>query len=237
MSKSKLSAKCLLSEIDLSKYNLGTIYHLKVSDIIKLEEIQERKLEDFLLPFLINLNEDNNINLFDLLFVQEEQFSTILLTLLDSLKIFYKTDKIEAYKDSHISINDAKIDRNNYNILCDVIREMFFIIKPQEKEPRIIEVSEENKALLEECLMHEKESEDRKKEQNKKTLHQMITIVASKNQWDYEKVLNMTYYRFLNTCASILNIDNYTTYMRYATSGNFDMKDQKQEHWTEIVGV
>ena len=83
----------------------------------------------------------------------------------------------------------------------------------------------------------QEQKNDQEQEQPIKTLQQIITIVASMSQWNYDMVLDMSYYRFWNTFSSIMGIENYKTYIKYASSGNFDMKDREQKHWTEIVGV
>lgn len=235
------NAKYLLSNMDLSEFDLGTINQLFVKEVI---EMGEQKFSEFLSPFLIDYKPENGIKLFDILFLDNEQMNSILMQLISSLKKLYKTDKIDFNVDEskkiYMKISDAVITRDNFDKLCEVISEMFFIAKPEdETEHKVLQVAEQNKAILEEYLrleeQHKKEMEEINKK-NVKTIHQIVTIVASQCLWDYDKVLDMTYYRLINTYVSIFKIDNYNTYMQYKTSGQFDMKNQNQKHWTEIVG-
>jgi len=233
------NAKFLLKELDFSKEGLGIIIPLTVKEIVELEE---ENFNQFLVPFLYDLSHDTEeIKFFDYLFVKDEQLSKILELLISSLIILYRTDEYEfTVEDNIISIqiSNAKINRNNFGKLCDIIREMYFI-KTKESEDQDIQVAEENKAVLEEYLRlkaeHEKEMEEQAKKDQKNT-HQIITILASQCSWDYDQVLGMTYYRMIITFMSVQQIDVYKTYLKYASSGQFDMKNQKYEHWLNIVG-
>lgn len=233
-------ARYLLSEIDLSEYGLGVISPLNTKEIIK---IKEENLISVITPFLLEFQGNNsNLKLFNYLFNEDEEMNNILIQLLNSLKIIYRTDEVKFELDDSNDINiiiaDASINKNNYDKLCEVICKLFFI-PDKNDEKRAIQVSEANRSVLEEYLRlereHEKEMEEINKK-NQKTLHQIVTIIASECFWDYEKVLNMTYYRLINTYMSMFNKDGWNIYMRYTTSGNFDMKNQKQEYWMDVVG-
>lgn len=229
-------AKFLLNEIDLQNDGLGIIKLLKTKEIIKLGE---DGLNNLLTPFLYECNlEIDDVKFFDFLFLEDEQMKKVLDNLINSLKYIYKTDLIQVLQNIIIINSQIILHRDNFDVLCKTIREMFFI-KPEKKEDKKIEVKEENKAILEEYLRLEQEHQKEMEEQNKKnqkTLHQLVTIVASQRLWDYDKVLNMTYYRLINSIMSIFEIDNYQTFMQYATSGNFDIKNKNIKHWTDTVG-
>lgn len=235
-------AKYLLPKIDLTKHNLGIITPLSVEEVINLEDVG---LSKFLASFLYEkLVTEEDVKFFDYLFIKDEQMSAILAGLLDSLKILYKTDvftfDVDKTNNINILISDANINRDNFDILCKIVREMFFLNSEiEDNTPKVYEVREENKAILEEYLRLEQEAKKEQEELNKKnqkTLHQITTIVASKCLWDFDKVMNMTYYRLIVVFMSIFEIENYTTYMDYVTSGQFDMKNQTQKHWSETVG-
>lgn len=234
-------AKYLLPQIDLTEFNLGIISHFSVREMINFKE---EDYEQFLIPFMYDLSHDTEeIKFFDYLFFEDAQLSKILFSLIKSLQLLYKTKKFDISTDNeimNINIADASINRNNFNRLCEVIREMFFIKpKEQDEENAVYQVSEQNKSILEEYLRlkqeHEKEMEELNKK-NQKTIHQLVTIVASQCLWDFDRVLDMTYYRLIVTYISIAEIDSYVTYIKYHSSGQFDMKNQKQKHWLEIVG-
>ncbi len=236
--------KYLLKEINLSEYGLGTIYPLSAREIINLGE---EGLKNFLAPFLyksVVKDNDEDIRFFDYLFIRDEQMIEVLLSLINSLKVLYRCNDY-TFDDSNpnyikIIISEAKIDRNNFDKLCDIVRDMYFLNQIEEEiDSRTIQVDEANKAILEEYLRLEQEYKKEQEElakKNQKTLHQIVTIVASQCLWDYDKVLEMSYYRLITTYKSIFEIDSYTTYLAYATSGQFDMKNVQQKHWGEIVG-
>lgn len=235
-------AKYLLSEIDFKEHKLGTIIPMATKEYIKLGE---QGINKFLTSFSYEqlVNEDD-IRFFDYLFIEDEQMNKVLVSLLESLKTLYRTDKVSFDADEsgniNILISDANINRDNFDVLCKIVRDMFFIsVKKEDDEPKVYQVREENKAILEEYLRLEQEAKKEQEELNKKnqkTLHQIVTIVASQCLWDFDKVLDMTYYRLIVTYMSIFDIENYTTYMDYVTSGQFDMKNQTQKHWSELVG-
>jgi hypothetical protein len=235
-------AKYLLSEIDFTEHKLGTIIPMATKEYIKLGEQGINKfLTSFSYEQLVN---DDDIRFFDYLFIEDEQMNKVLVGLLESLKILYRTDKVSFDADEsgniNILISDANINRDNFDVLCKIVRDMFFIsVKKEDDEPKVYQVREENKAILEEYLRLEQEAKKEQEELNKKnqkSLHQIVTIVASKCLWDFDKVMNMTYYRLIVCYMSIFEIENYTTYMDYVTSGQFDMKNQTQKHWSELVG-
>lgn len=232
-----LDDRYLLKEIDLSKHNLGTIKPFSTKTVIQLGEDE---LKNFLFPFLFTLKEED---IFDYLFVQDEQAQIILSALVMSLQKLYKTDDCKIDLDEQQKINiiiaEAKINNDNFNLLCSIVRDIFFLNGKEEDKHQVIQVEDKNKAILEEYLRLEAEHKKEMEELNKKhakTLHQIVTIVASQCEWDYDKVLDMTYYRLINTYMSIFKIDSYTTYMQYKTSGQFDMKNYNIKHWVDTVG-
>jgi hypothetical protein len=112
-------------------------------------------------------------------------------------------------------------------------------LKNIKKEERKVTVEhEENNEILQEYLRLRKQQEEENRklaDKNKMTLHDIVTIVASGCQWDYDRVLKMTYYRLMNTYKAIMCIDNYETSMRYHTSYKFDTTNMKIEHWTDSM--
>ena len=232
-----LDDRYLLKEIDLRKHIVGTIKPFSTKTVI---QSGEDELKNFLFPFLFTLKEED---IFDYLFVQDEQAQIILSALVMSLQKLYKTDDCKIDLDEQQKINiiiaEAKINNDNFNLLCSIVRDIFFLNGKEEDKHQVIQVEDKNKAILEEYLRLEAEHKKEMEELNKKhakTLHQIVTIVASQCEWDYDKVLDMTYYRLINTYMSIFKIDSYTTYMQYKTSGQFDMKNYNIKHWVDTVG-
>jgi len=161
-----LDDRYLLREIDLSNHNLGTIKQFSTKEVIQLGE---EELKNFLFPFLFTIKEEN---IFDYLFVRDEQAQIILSALIMSLQKLYKTDEckidLDEQKRINIIIADAKINNSNFNLLCSIVRDIFFLNEKQEEESRSIQVSEENKAILEEYLRLEEEHKKEMEELNKK---------------------------------------------------------------------
>ena len=79
-----LDDRYLLREIDLSNHNLGTIKQFSTKEVIQLGE---EELKNFLFPFLFTIKEEN---IFDYLFVRDEQAQIILSALIMSLFSFIK---------------------------------------------------------------------------------------------------------------------------------------------------
>ena len=148
-----LKDEYLLREIELSD-NLGTIIAPTVKEVLK---IKEENLMNVLYPFFIEPKENNeDIKLFDIFFFKDEndRLTDLLVLLVNALKFIYKNDKVDfdndIYGNINIKISDAKINRDNFNILSETIRDLFFVPKQKEKEKRVIKVTEENKSILEE---------------------------------------------------------------------------------------
>ena len=73
---------------------------------------------------------DEDIRFFDYLFIRDEQMIEVLLSLVNSLKVLYRCNDY-TFDDSNpnyikIIISEAKIDRNNFDKLCDIVRDMYF---------------------------------------------------------------------------------------------------------------
>ena len=252
------NAMFLLPEIDVSKYNLGKIKFLKVREII---HYGDDNLKQLLLPFLYQFfYEVNNPLVFESLLIDNDMSKKMI----DFLKFYYRTEHVKLVfdKDENPKImiisqelnksileNPSDlydfnneiiiIDRNNFEKLSEIICISLFIFKPKEEESQIIQVSEENKAILEDYLKLQTKAKQEEAERNKKNeenlIHQIITIVASNCGWDYEKVLNMTYYQLWNSYLSYIQIDQYQMYMQYKVSPKFEIKDN-QKYWMEVVG-
>lgn len=242
---SVINAKYLLNTINLNEFDLGTIKPPTIAELLDINNNLENALFYILKPFLYELNIPNpEIKFFDVLFINDEQVEEILKELIVSLQILYKTKDFKFHIDDETGMNiliaDAKINRNNFDKLREIIYELFFLKKSQEEqEQRTIQVSEQNKHILEEYLrleaQYKKEMEELKNK-NKKTADQIMLIVASKCNWDYDKVFAMHYYQLITTYMSIVQIDNYETYLKFKSSGQFDMKNYNIKHWFETIG-
>lgn len=252
MSKNHL----LLKEITLE--DIGTIYSPITEQILKMDEEEYNKI---LTPFVLKIDdlkmekeilEQNNIKLgrevtiFDYLFNDD----SIRQEIINSLSFFYKTKEICLYDEGyliyyditdnqyHLRDNSVIISRDNWDKLCNLIKDLVCISNNKEQERKVTVEHEENNAVLEEYLrlMKQKEEDNKKlAENNATTLHDIVTIVASECNWDYDKTLEMTYYRLINSYRAIMSKDNYNANMMYHTSEKFDTSNMKIEHWTDSM--
>lgn len=241
---------------------LGVLISPTVDEITNIDEEVFNKL---LLPFVVelkdlNLNSDflqeaeiklgRPFSIYDYLLLNSQMVSNII----ESLKFFYKNNDVYFYNDITESyfiidyyIKDGQyvprqnafiVSYRNWNELCQWIKSIMCIAK-KEKEERVVTIEhEENREALEEYLRLQKQAEEERKElanKNALSIHDIITIVASQNGWDYDKVHNMTYYQLINSYKAIIKIDNYETSMRYHTSYKFDTGNIKIENWMEAI--
>ncbi len=241
---------------------LGTLIPPTVEEIIDLDEETFNKI---LLPFILelkdlNLNSDflqeaeiklgRPFSIYDYLLLNSQMVSNIV----ESLKFFYKNNDVYFYNDITESyfiidyyIKDGQyvprqnafiVSYRNWGELCDWIKAIMLIKNNKNEERKVVVEHEENKAILEEYLRLQKQAEEERKklaQKNALSIHDIITIVASQNGWDYDKVHNMTYYQLINSYKAIVKIDNYETSMRYHTSYKFDTGNIKIENWMEAI--
>lgn len=240
--------KYLLNKLDLSEFNLGVIIPLTVEEVLSLECVvlyeDFTKFNNLLLPFVTVVDIDKLFNYS--YFGSDEEIRIVLVTLVESLKVLYRTEEIEVKYDKEynieICISDVVINKSNFEILRKEVKGMFVIDPDIGETSKAIAVSEENRHILEEYLrleeQYKKDMEEinKDKNKNKTTLHQIVMVVASQCLWDYEKVMKMTYYRLINSYVSIFKIDEYETYIKHKASGQFDMKNYEVKHWGEVIG-
>jgi hypothetical protein len=134
--------------------------------------------------------------------------------------------------------DSVMITHQNWDELSKLIKDLMHISNNKKEERKVTIEDESNRELLEEYLRlkRRQEEEERKlAEKNRLTLHDIIIIVASDKQWDYDGVLDMTYYRLKCAYNTIMNKENYITNLMYHTSEKFDTSNMKIEHWTNSI--
>jgi hypothetical protein len=252
--------KLLLTEIEAP--NMGTIYPPITRDIIKMSE---NKLDEMLLVFIlkiedlklesnaiVNIEKDigRKLTILDYLSGDIDTRNSII----NSLKFIYKTEDVYFYTydndfsylvnytllDGYYNPNDnsVRINNDNWDELSDIVKRLMGISNANKEERKVTVEHEENRALLEEYLRLQKQAEEEKKkleEKNKLSTHDIITIVAKDCHWDYDKVLDMTYYRLINAYRSIMSDDNYRVSLMYHMSEKWDTGNMKIEHWIDAI--
>ena len=221
----------LISGLPINLGSLGTITQPTIRDLISNNIELNSLLEPFLIsPELVGIKQDNplfnEIKTFDLFFVEGMQVRETLLLelLLNSLKIIYNVElnniRLEDY--SIIVDNKAIINRDNFDILQEVILSMFNQELPKPSNPQKYK-SEAHRRVIEK--MNRKREEARRR----KELHlcDFINIVTHANGYiGYDKVLNMTYFQLLNSYSTLLNINNHKEFLMYYTSPKFEVKEE-----------
>jgi hypothetical protein len=250
----------LLREIE--RPNIGKIYSPIVRDILSLSD---EELNNLILPFMltledIKLNEEitdkieiklnRKFTIYDYL----TSFKETIEDIIKALKYFYKTEEIHIYQtfeeicflinytlkdNGYFPMKDSvMITHENWDELSKLIKDLMHISNNKKEERKVTIDDESNRELLEEYLRLKKRQEEEERklaEKNRLTLHDIIIIVASDKQWDYDGVLNMTYYRLKCAYNTIMNKENYITNLMYHTSEKFDTSNMKIEHWTNNI--
>lgn len=235
--------KLFLREIDLGK--LGLIYLPTVREILT---IGQDIFYSLLLPFLCDeedLENSKGINKYDFL-TQGKELDRLYL----ALNFLYKPNEIK-FADGifMIVVKDITgqngqrvtfINKNNFDDLCKVVRMTInYTGKEKEQKREVTIQNEENRAILEEYLRLQEQAKKEQEEQAKKntiSLSEMITLVASDCNWDYDRVLDMTYYRFINAYRMIITRDKNKISLKLNCSEKFQTQEGwSPEHWIESV--
>lgn len=212
------------------QYKLGTIYPPTIKYMLE----NNVSYDDFLKPFLIRVDilekPNDSIKDLDLLFSKVGDTNSLINLLVDSLKIIYKTENIRIHEEICIITIDDKfmIHRDNYTYLADIVLEMMYVtrVKPSKKETKY-----KNKQLQETWEKLQKYREKEKKKKELKLVDILNMLIHVNQDFNYDKVLNLTYYQVMNSYITLSKKEGYNEYMMYKTSGQFEMgKDLK--HWS-----
>lgn len=226
--------------------SLGTIYQPKIMDIINGLDHSE-----IVNPFYIieNINAKSEYeNKFEL--VQQLQIMSTLSsymdnddkanitniypTLINSLSIIYKTTDIN-WCDIGMGIliaqddKEVLIDGTNFDILCDIVFDMFQI----DKKDVLKKQDEPEDEIQKEFAKARKEYLERNKSKKKEmTIFDMINYIIhyDNSNFTYESVLDLTIYQVYNTFKLYREKEVHNVSVRQYTSGKFKM-DKFPKHW------
>lgn len=166
----------------------------------------------------------------------------IYKSVIESLKLLYKTDDM-----SYVQMDDIEgilvkckdykcaINVNNFDVLCNVIFEMFCVDK-QNLFKDDGEVWQENTGSEREKKMIEYFKNKNKKKKEKEILHiwDYINIVTSLGKYTYDQVMNMTYYQLVSSFRTLVSLQKYQEELGYRWSFKFNI-EEKQKNWmTEV---
>ncbi len=240
-------AKLLLYKLNLG--NLGVIYAPITEDVLQMEE---KKFWEIVNPFGIDFDtfdikkeevEKEGLKRLDIF--TSLQGNELCNSLINSLKYFYKTDNIALVnKAILIDCKDIgkviQINKDNFDELCEIILRLCNVEKVKEEKKREVTIqNEENRAILEEYLRLQEQAKKEQEQMNKNnkiTLLEMVTVVASDCNWDWDKVLQMTYFRLLNTYRNVMTRDVNNISLIVNCSNKFETKEGwHPNHWTESI--
>ena len=230
-----------------------TLYQPTIDDIVK---IGEDEFETLLLPFQVSLEVmdlakeyKDKLKNFDLLFAMSSGGNYILKTqegeswlniLVDSLKFFFKTDKIRvSTNEMCIKIKSGMIktiliiDRDNFQELADFIL-AFTERKRMEKEEVKTFKSEAQKKAYEELQKLRESYKERNNLQDEFCLANIILALENSiDEINKETIGKNTYWRVIKRYRDTMEKDKFNKNMQVAASGNADTESMDLEYWTK----
>lgn len=247
----------LLFGLPIEVENMGTIYQPKIKDFLDRDFNVQKFIRAFNIKANLFLENTENIKNFDIFLFQLSldipNEELLVMELIDSLKLLYRTDKVDLTmldeKDMNsicISIkvmenNEEKvyyINRDNYDSFANVI----LILLDLGNNTVDIELNKELNEIDLKIAQRKAEFEKRKAEREAKankdkekedvTIYDLMNYIihADNSQFNYQNVLDLTIYQIKNTFNLYRQKESYDLYMKYKTSGQFKMEDNIT-HW------
>lgn len=210
---------------------LGKIYQPTIKYLIE----NDIDSVDFIKPFYICRidlieNADKELKDFDIFFSQQKE---LLNELIKRLKILYRTEDIEVKESIRAIIVDDRflINRDNYTYLADIVLEMMYATR---EKPKKKEVKYTNPYLQETWEKLQKYREQQEKKNELQIADIMNMLIHMGDGFDYDKVLNLTYYQMMNSYITLRIKDGYKEFMMYKTSGQFNIEKDIKNWMSEV---
>lgn len=240
-----------ISGLPIRVEGLGIIYQPKLKEMFEMEMTHNKIVMPFIALEKVFIESDfyskfqvlkELHTLSELLRQVDNNTLDIYRNIIESLKLLYRTDdinyvQIESEEGILIKCKDYKciININNFDILCNIIFEVFCIDKKNLfKEDN--EVWKENTGSDREKKMIEYFKNKNKKKKEKETLHlwDYINIVKALNNHTYDDVLNMTYYQLISSFRTSVTLQKYQEELGYRWSFKFNIEDKQKNWMTEV---
>lgn len=244
------------SDIDLSSKMLGIIHQPKIRDLINMN-IDTNNLTE-----LFSVVEHTHWKISRDIFVEEvpEKFFLAINTereliengkekysLMFVLSILYDVDIDDINMDIdtlnnniyiYIKNKNVLIDKNNFDLLLDIVLEIFKINKKDlhkslNKQDEWIELSGSDREK--EMIKFFKQRDRERKEKERLHLSDYINMVVHIGRYSYEYVLSLTFWQLMNTLNSLQNIEKYKEMLGYTWSYKFDIKNEDNPHWIKEI--
>ena len=246
----------LLFGLPIEIKDMGIVYQPRLKDFIDKDFDIQKFIRAFNIKADLVFEDASNLKNFDVFVYQLSlklpKDKLLITELIESLKLLYRTDKVELTmldnKDIHsicISIevienNEPKvyyINRDNYDDFAKII----LILLDLGNNTTDVELSEELSEIDLKIAQRKKEFEKKKAEREAKlnkevkeeiTLYDLVNYIihTDNSQFNYQNVLDMTIYQIKNTFNMYRQKENYNLFMRYKTSGQFKL-DDNISHW------
>lgn len=223
--------------IDLKKFDLGVIHQLTYREIIEKDIDVDNLLKPFLMKkemmksnndeFNKSLNSIGNLG-FLYLIDENSEDEKIIENLLNSIKIFYKSDDVYVNPNTkYIHVDKVIIDVEKFDVLSTVVLEMFKVKSPEFEDKT--NMDELDKEFAKRREQYKKKT---KKDENDFTLIDIVNMIIHTNECglDYNKIFNMTIYQIKNTYETLTAKYNFETMMQMKLS-QFDIKESKIKDW------
>ena len=245
----------LLFGLPIEIKDMGVIYQPKLRDFIDKDFDIQKFIRAFSIKAELILENAENIKDFDVFIYQLSlnlpKENLLITDLIDSLKLLYRTDKVDLImlKPNDINsvcvlieVNDNKyyINRDNYEDFANIVLITLDINKNIADKKLKEELSEielkmekkrkefEKRRAKEEAKLREQKGEEEKSI----TLYDLANYIihTDNSQFNYQSVLDLTIYQLKNTFNLYKQKENYKIFMDYKTSGQFKMDDDIS-HW------
>ena len=218
-----INRKLLLFAQSINIPNFGTVYPPKLRDFLEFDYGKFKSSFSVRKElFIDNTNGDyDKIKDFDVLI-----FSNMIESLIQSLKLLYKTDnvKLETPKkddiDSiQISIesndNIYYINRNNYTEFADMV----------------LIILHEGNNIADEKVKKELTEIEQNKDKDQIGIFDLANyLIHMDSKYTYDNVLDLTIYQLINSYQIYHQKENYDLFVKYKTNGNFKIEDELK-HW------
>lgn len=243
-----IKKETLLFGLPIEIEGLGKIYQPSLRDFIDKKLDIQRFIRAFNIKAELIFDEvPDDIKNFDIFLFQSTsnmpKEDLLINDLIESLKLLYKTDKVDLIMlnaknldDICISIKISNdeiyyINRNNYDDFCNVINIMLKISENIKNEEVRKELSEIELKMEKRRKEFEKKkalkNKENKKDEETITMFDLANYIihVDNTQFNYQNVLDLTIYQLKNTFTLYRQKENYKIFMDYKTSGNFKIEE------------
>lgn len=194
----------------INEYNSLLVPYMVSLDLLDIEEEQKQQIKAF-----------------DLIICNEDIFSYLLV----SLKILCRTDSI-AFMQNCIMINDAYLDRDNFDEFSDIILKIHAREKPkQDKLP--------DNPRQRELELKFREFRAKRKNKNEFLLCDIINIVKYGGNYHIttKEIKDMTLWELTNAYNAKLGVSQYESMFQIALVAGDKEHKLEDNHWTQLLKV